>query len=72
MMLELHNLLIEKAPLCFPPATGKTKCGLNFNLLEDIVCGTQARLCLYLLTPETGLCIMQRRMLKCLIAESKI
>ena len=54
MMSDMYNLLIAKAPLCFPPPTSTTKCGFNFNLLEDIVCGTQARLCLYLLTPDTG------------------
>ncbi|XP_063691939.1 uncharacterized protein LOC134824135 [Bolinopsis microptera] len=54
MMMVLHEMLMEKVSVCFSPPTSSTKCGFNFNLIEDIVCGTQARLCLYIITKETG------------------
>lgn len=50
----IYRYLLAKAPPTFPPPTSETACGFNFALLEDILCGIQARMCLYLLTPETG------------------
>ena len=35
----------------------KRFCGMNFNLVEEILAGVQARVCLYLMTPSTGRCI---------------
>ena len=54
MMLPLFDMLMAKAPPTFPPIKGKTEEGLNFNLLEDIVVGIQARLFLYLDCKDTG------------------
>lgn len=54
MMMVLHEMLMDKVSVCFPPPTSSTKWRFNFNLIEDIVCGTQARLCLYIITKETG------------------
>ena len=53
-MKNLYNYLLAKAPVTFPPPTTTVACGFNYNLLEDIVCGIQARMCLYLMTPDTG------------------
>lgn len=56
LMMPLFHLMMAKAPPTFPPPKGKTEDGLNFNLLEDIVVGIQARLFLYLACTETGRC----------------
>ncbi|MCP4460405.1 MAG: hypothetical protein GY816_20645 [Cytophagales bacterium] len=32
----------------------KRSCGMNFNLVEEILAGVQDRVCLYLMTPSTG------------------
>lgn len=53
-MMALYHILIEKAPPVFPPPGLKTSEGFNFNLIEDILCGIQARLCLYLICQFTG------------------
>ena len=29
-------------------------CGMNLNLIEEVLCGIQARVTLYLMTPTTG------------------
>jgi hypothetical protein len=57
-MGELYDYLLPMATPTFPPPTRDTETGLNFNLLEDILCESQARLCLYMLCPETGGCII--------------
>ena len=53
-MLLIYRYLLPKVPPTFPPPTTHTSCGFNYNLAEDILCGVQARMCLYLMTPETG------------------
>ena len=53
-MKNLYNYLLLKAPVAFPPPTTHAACGFNYQLLEDIVCGIQARLFLYMMTPDTG------------------
>ena len=32
----------------------KRSCGMNFHIVEEILVGVQARICLYLMTPTTG------------------
>ena len=53
-MMLVYRYLVKKVAVTFPPPTSLTSCGFNVHLAEDILCGIQARLCLYLMTPETG------------------
>ena len=55
MMLPLYHhfrrtILVPR----FPSYGSKIASGMNFNLVEEILTGIQARLCLYLMTPDTG------------------
>ena len=55
MMLPLFWFVMDRVMIPHFPLYGKeTKSGLNYNLLEEILCSIQARLCLYLMTPLTG------------------
>ena len=56
MMLPLFNFIRELVMVPrFPLYGAQTVSGLNFHLAEEILCSIQARLCLYLMTPRTGI-----------------
>ena len=67
-MLLLYEFLMDKVDVPRFPLYGATteevskdkekkekRKGLNLNLIEEIVCGVQSRLYLYIMTPETGM-----------------
>lgn len=55
LMLPLYKFIRERVMIpCFPTYGKTTKCGLNFQLAEDILCSIQGRLCLYLILPDIG------------------
>lgn len=55
MMLPLYQILRSMVMVPRFPLYGRTtNCGMNMDLLEEILCGIQGRLVLYLLCDRTG------------------
>ena len=54
-MMKLYNILKGMVNIPrFPPYGRETPDNLNINVLEEILCGIESRLYLYLLTPDSG------------------
>ena len=60
MMLPLFHFVRDRVMIPHFPLYGtNTLSGLNYHLAEEILCSVQARLYLYIMTPETGISCCQ-------------
>ena len=55
MMMPLFRFILDRVMVpCFPLHGTNTVSGLNYHLAEEILTSVQARLYLYIMTPDTG------------------